>query len=95
MGRKLSAICTHLRLQLVLQSSGKALLPKAFLKAAKPSRYCVRVHMLGTDEEQVWATAIDAPGRLLQKSEVKAQLGLSSDEEAEARLRRMDNLFEV
>ena len=95
MGRKSSAICTHLRLQLVLQSSGKALLLEVFLKAAKPSRYCVRVHMLGTHEEQLWATAIDAPDRLLQKSEVKAQLGLSSDEEAEVRLRRMNHLFEV
>ena len=95
MGRKLSAICTHLRLQLVLQSSGKALLPEDFLKAAKSSRYCVRVHTLGTDEEQLWATAVDAPGRLLQKSEVKAQLGLSADEEAEVRLRRMNHLFEV
>ena len=95
MGRKLSAICTHLRLQLVLQSSSKALLPEDILKAAEPSRYCVRVHMLGTDEEQVWATAMDAPGRLLQKSEVKAQLGLSSNEEAGVRLRRMNHLFEV
>ena len=51
--------------------------------------------MLDTDEEQLWATAIDAPGRLLQNSEVKAQLGLSSDEEAEVRLRRMHHLFEV
>ena len=51
--------------------------------------------MLGTEAEKLWATAIDAPGRLLQKSEVKSQLGLRSDEDNDMLLRIMAPLFEV